>query len=261
MTSVMTFSQVEPQEVGPLAHSPLRVALVQARTTPVLALERPEGVERLLEALDGQWTLTDRQLNREMGFQMGPAGVRPHVGSEETVWVLSTDAADIRAAVSASSVAVDSESYESWASYRDALRQVLAAVGATFAPARCVRLGVRYVNEIDVARAGSDPSLLVAQINEALVAPALALGNSIVSSLAELRTAEDEDGGVLALRHGLVDSNTYLLDFDAYRELAEPFDPDKLVERAERFHARIESVFAWALTDAYLDELRGVSAA
>ena len=54
---------------------------------------------------------------------------------------------------------------------------------------------------------------------------------------------------------GVPNRGIYLLDLDAYREEPEAFDAHALLERAERFHARIESVFAWALTEAYLREL------
>jgi hypothetical protein len=76
----------------------------------------------------------------------------------------------------------------------------------------------------------------------------------VAGSLAELRVAEDE-AAAFTLRHGLVSRGIYLLDLDAYREEPEAFDAHALLARAERFHARIESVFAWALTEAYLREL------
>lgn len=256
MTYVMTLDPIRPRTVGTLAVSPLRLALLQVRTTPVLALERPEAVEQVVGALGGGWTLTDRQANREVAVQVGPEGVRQQAGSPETVWVLSSESGNTRAALSASSVAVETESYERWDVFGQAIGEVLNAVSATLAPKRCVRLGMRYINELDVSRADADPHRLAEQVNPALVAPAIALDRPVASSFTELRTVED-DGAVFALRHGLVNTNTYLLDFDAYREGPEDFDPAELTNRAEGFHGRIESVFAWALTDDYLHELRG----
>jgi uncharacterized protein (TIGR04255 family) len=254
MTSVMTFDPIEERRVGRLAAPPVRLALAQARTTPVLALERPDGVEQLVAALPG-WTLTDRQSTREVALQLGPAGMQQHAGAPETVWVLSSADGQTRAAVSASSVAVETDSYADWDFFGRRIQEVLQAVQKTFAPARCVRFGMRYVNEVDVGGAEGDPVRLETQLNAALLGPALALRQRILGSLTELRVAEGDDA-VFALRHGLVTPGTYLLDYDAYREAADEFDAEALIRRAEQFHARIESVFAWSMADSYLDELR-----
>lgn len=254
MTNVMTFSPVEPRELGRLAASPLRLALMQARTTPVLAFEQPAEVQRLVEALDGRWTVSDRQANREVTVQLGPAGVQQHAGVPETVWVLTADDGHTRAAVSASSVAAESDRYARWEDFYAAAHDLFAAVQRVAAPTRCTRMGLRYVNELRDERADGDPQRLAELVNPALIAPALALARPVAGSLAELRVAEGDDS-ILGLRHGLVQPGVYLLDLDAYREQPEPFDTDALLARAERFHRRIESVFAWALTDDYLREL------
>jgi uncharacterized protein (TIGR04255 family) len=254
MTSVMTVTRVEARNVGPLASSPLRLAIVQARTTPVLAFEQPAEVQRLADVLAGRWTVTDRQANREIAYSLGPAGVNRQAGPPETVWVLSATDGATRAALSASSVTVECDRYEAWERFHAAIRDIFDTVARTFAPAQCTRLGVRYINELNVGRAGSDPTALAELVNPALIAPVMALGRPLLGSLAELRVAED-DGAEFVVRHGLT-AGDYLLDLDAYREQAEAFDAAALAERADRFHARIGAVFAWALTDRYLDELR-----
>lgn len=251
----MTFAPVQMRAVGPLASSPLRLAIVQARTTPVLAFEQPAEMERLVDALEGGWTVTDRQANREVAISLGPGGVNQQAGAPETVWVLTAADGPTRAAVSASSVAVECDRYEAWEQFHAAVRDIFDAVARTFAPAQCTRLGVRYINELHDERAGSDMAALAELVNPALIAPALALDRPLLGSLAELRVAEDDDA-VFGLRHGLLAAGTYLLDLDAYREHTEAFDAAALAERADRFHARIEAVFAWALTEGYLDELR-----
>jgi len=256
MTYVMTFAPVEPRELGRLSASPLRLALLQARTTPVLAFEQPAEVQKLVEALGGRWTVADRQTNRELTFQVGPAGMQQQASAPETVWVLSAEDTGTRAAVSASSVAAESDRYAHWEDFHAAAADLFAAVQRVAAPARCTRLGLRYINELHDERADGDPQRLAELLNPALIAPALALARPVAGSLAELRVSEDDEAA-FTLRHGLVKPGTYLLDLDAYHEQPEAFDAGALLERAERFHARIESVFAWALTEAYLHELTG----
>ncbi len=253
MTGVMTFDRVEERGVGRLKDPPLRLALVQARTTPVLALERVETVERLVAELGDRWILADRQSAQQIAVQLGPEGVQQQATPQESVWILTAEG--VRAAVSASSVTVESSSYPEWEEFRGSIEEVLAAVHKTLAPARCVRLGMRYVNELDVKLADADPAKLARQLNVALLAPALSLDRKVLGSLAELRVAET-DGAVFVLRHGLVSPATYLLDYDAYREASDEFDPLDMIARADRFHQRIESVFAWSLNETYLDDLR-----
>lgn len=260
MTTFMTFALVEEREVGRLGASPLRLALLQARTTPVLAFEQAAEVQRLVDALDGRWAVTDRQANREVTFQLGPGGVRQQAGVPETVWVLTAADGSTRAAVSTSSVAVESNRYEQWERFHADATDVFGAVQRVAAPAKCTRLGLRYINELRDERAGGDPLRLAELLNPALIAPALALQRLLVGSLAELRVADDDDA-IFGLRHGLTAPGVYLLDLDAYREQAEPFDAEALVARATAFHARIESVFAWALDAGYLNELRDAPAA
>jgi uncharacterized protein (TIGR04255 family) len=259
MTTFMTFSAVEEREVGRLGASPLRLVLLQARTVPVLAFEQAAEVQRLVDALDGRWAVTDRQANREVTVQLGPGGVQQQAGVPETVWVLTAADGLTRAAVSASSVAVESDRYDEWDRFHADAIDVFGAVQRVAAPGQCTRLGLRYINELRDERASGDPQRLAELLNPALIAPALALARPLVGSLAELRVAEDA-GAVLGLRHGLTQPGVYLLDLDAYREQPEPFDAEALVARATAFHARIESVFAWALDERYLDELRAAPA-
>lgn len=250
MTCVMT-RHVEPTEVGPLTDAPLRLALVQARTSPMLALERPDTVEHLLKVLTG-WELTDRQSNVELAVHLGAGGIEQRQSRPETVWVLTAPSQQFRAVLSASSVAVECDRYSLWPDFESALGEVFRAVAQVGAPSRCVRFGMRYVNEIrDEARlSGEDPSQLPEFLAEELVAVQLSLSRPVAGSLAEIRVREDF--GVLAVRHGLVEPGRYLLDMDAYSEESSAFDVDTLMVLATRFHARIESFFGWALAPEYL---------
>jgi uncharacterized protein (TIGR04255 family) len=254
MTLVMT-RLVEATELGPLERAPLRLALVQARTAPVLAMERPQTIERLATTLDG-WDLIDHQTNVELAVKLSPQGVEQQQGRPETVWVLTSSGDQFRAVVSASSVSVECEHYSLWPAFQEAVGQLFAAVAEVAAPSRCTRLGVRYVNELrDDARLTGDPARMTELVSEELLAVAVALGRPVAGSSAELRV--EEEWGTLALRHGLIEPGRFLLDLDAYNEQAQPFDAARMLGQAGLFHARIESVFAWAITPTYLEELKG----
>ena len=244
---------VEPRDLGPLDNAPLKLALVQARTTPVLALERPDTVEWLVGELHG-WELVERQSNMELAVRLGPAGVEQQHGRPESVWVLNSPSEQFRAVLSPSSIAVECDRYSHWSDFQQALVQVLAAVEAVAAPGRVTRLGMRYINEVtDPRLASEDPRAFLDLLAEELISVALALDRPLAGSLSELRVREPF--GIFVARYGLVAPGRYLLDLDAYDEQGGPYEPARLMEQAESFHARIESFFAWALQEDYLASL------
>jgi uncharacterized protein (TIGR04255 family) len=253
MTFVMT-RPVDAREVGPLEDAPLRLALVQARTAPVLPLERAETIERLLEVLDG-WELVDRQSNVELAVRLGPGRIEQQQGQPETVWIVASPTQQFRAVLSPSSVAVECDRYSLWPDFSQAVLEAFGAVAEVAAPTRCVRLGMRYVNELrdDARLTGEDPQQLAELLADELITVPVSLGRPVLGSLSELRVREDF--GVLAVRHGLVESGRYLLDMDAYNEEPRPFEVEGMMTLTDAFHRRIESFFAWALAPSYLASL------
>lgn len=254
MTYVMT-RPVTDQRVGPLENAPLKLALVQAQTPPNLPLERSETIEAVTAALP-DWVLADRQVKHQSSLRFGPAGVEHLPGQQETVWILADPDERFRAVVSASSVGVECEDYQLWDDFRSALEHVLCAVAATAAPARCSRLGVRYVNELQDELLDGDPAHMARVVAAELLEPSLSVGNPVASSMSETRFQEPNEAR-LTLRHGLLEDRRFLLDFDHFTEVQQPFEPGPLVASAERFHDRIESLFAWSLNPEYLISLRG----
>ncbi len=251
MTSVMT-RLVTARGLRPLPKAPLKLALVQARTTPTLALEQSGTVALLVQALG--WELVDRQSNVELSVRLGPGGIQQQGGPPETVWVLADPHGQFRAVLSQSSVAVECGEYSQWADFRAGLAAVLGALAEVAAPSRVNRFGVRYVNELTDERiSGEDPAALSQVLTEELVAVAAALQTPVISSLSELRVREPF--GHLSIRHGMTAPGHYLLDFDAYNETTSPFDIERLMEAADAFHARIEALFAWCLQPEYLEYL------
>jgi uncharacterized protein (TIGR04255 family) len=248
----MTSPAITDRTLEPLARSPLRLALAQARLNPTPALEHLDTVAQIVDSLSG-WELQTRHTTRETQVIVNDKGVHESIGPPETVSVLrAADDEGLRAALSASSVAVECDRYTAWPRMHVAITDVFAACAAHI-PGDCQRFGVRYVNEITDPRAGGDPAGLGQLLTPALIATPAALDRRVHGSLQELRVAEDP--GELVLRHGLIRPDTYLLDLDRFSSAAQPFDAARLAALAEQFHRRIENVFAWALHEDYLTEL------
>lgn len=255
MTSTMTSQGVADGTVPVMERPPLRLALVQARIPTTTAVEDIDRVNALADSLGG-WRLANRQTSRETNVLITPEGIQEQERrAPETVSVLASADGGIRAALSASSVSVECSVYTEWARFCEAVAAVFAAFQRSIEPERCDRFGVRYVNELRDQRAEGDPASLSMLLNPALTATAVALGSVVLGSQAETRVAHGD--GEFVLRHGLQSPGAYLLDFDCFTVRPRPFEADALVALAESFHARIEAVFAWSLSDDYLAELVG----
>jgi uncharacterized protein (TIGR04255 family) len=258
MTSVMTLMEVKDRALGRLQHSPLRLAIAQARMSPRPALEDLQTVGAIAEQLHG-WRLLGRHVSQETQVLVNQTGIRESARPAETVSVLdSTVHPGLRAAISPTSVAVECDRYTEWPDMREAITGVFTAVAGAVGGDRD-RFGVRYVNEIEDERAAGDPQQLAALLAEPLLGAALAVGRPLLMSLQELRFADEH--GQLVLRHGLRQPGIYMVDVDYFTDQPGPLDPDALTTLAEEYHRRIENVFAWSLQDTFLEELRGAKEA
>jgi uncharacterized protein (TIGR04255 family) len=245
---------LEPVAALPhLRNAPLRLALVQVLFQPNLAIESAESVTDFDSALGDEWRLVDRGAAQQVQFEFGPAGVRHNALPLETVWRFARVDGHFNLALSPSSLGLDSDQYRPFDEFEAELARVAASFVDVFAGSVRTRLGVRYINEIEDARL-DDPERLTFFLNRDLVRPVGAeLGSDLLSSLNELRFVQPD--GVFVLRHGLIESRKYLLDFDYFIESEGEFDADALLESARAFHSVIETVFCWSIGGDYLVEL------
>jgi uncharacterized protein (TIGR04255 family) len=242
-----------------LDQAPLKLALVQVRYTPVHAVEKRDLVADFEDAVDARYIPQDPEYAQTFTIQVGPGPApmpTPPAPSAEVVWRFQDEERGLRISLSSSSLALESiDQYEDFPSFSEEFGRVLQGFAAVFNAKRRLRLGLRYVNEVADPRL-SDPATGVAHfVNSELISPIGGrFGNDLLSSLSELRLREGL--GSFVVRHGLVEPEKYLLDYDYYAEDARPFDPGEILDRVVDFHDLIERVFVWSLSDAYLAELR-----
>ncbi len=196
-----------------------------------------------------QKRLGRRYLARRQPEEPGPAGVR-----QEPIWFFRDDDRAWTVSLTTSSLGLEAETYHDFDDFAGELARVLDEAAAVFEPRTEVRLGVRYVNRIEDERLGKRGIAFF--ITKELASPVGGdLGDGLQHSLCELRFREH--GAWLAIRHGLVEPDTYLLDFDHFVEEERDFTPTEVVRRVNGFHALIERLFVWSLSPRYLKELKG----
>jgi uncharacterized protein (TIGR04255 family) len=177
-----------------------------------------------------------------------PLGADP-----ETVWRFEQPERDWAISLSSTSLALEAARYLDFDDFAAELARIVRALDRAFSPGHEVRLGLRYVNQIEDERL--EKRGITFFVNEQLASPVGGeLGNDLLGSLAELRFRER--GGMLALRHGLLEPTHYVLDFDRSSSEERDFAPSSIVERVKRFHDLIERLFVWSISTRYLKELQ-----
>ncbi len=246
-----------PSDLKHLEGAPLKVAIAQVRFAPVHAVEKRGRVADFQARLAPSYVARDPQVAQTITIQFGPSPppAASSVLAPELVWPFEDHERGWSVSLSSSSLALEASAYDDFDGLLEEFRGVVTVLVETFAPRECVRLGLRYVNEVTDERLRIDggPSAL---LRPELIAPiGTELGTDVIGSLCELRFREAL--GTLVLRHGLIRSESYLLDFDYFKEEAQVFDGDSIVATVQNFHDVIEPLFVWCLSDSYLAELKG----
>jgi uncharacterized protein (TIGR04255 family) len=155
------------------------------------------------------------------------------VVASESIWLETTAYIDI------------DDFVDRWSWVQDAVHSVLRLRSVT-------RVGLRYVNQLQL---GDRPirEALSDAIDARLLAPWSILdeedGAEVVASLQELRVTRENSG--LTMRHGLVPERIYLLDFDHFREGPQgPAVVDRVVKRLREFNDAIADAFEKSVTPA-----------
>lgn len=240
-----------------LERAPLRVALAQVRFAPVHAIEKRDRVADFQEQLADSYVARDPQIPQTLTIQFGalPTPPPPSAFSPELVWPFEDRERGWSVLLSSSSLALEASTYDDFDDFLAEFQSVLSALIATFDPRECSRLGLRYINEIVDERLGQNEGLLTLLRRELVSPVGTELGADVLGSLCELRFREAL--GTLVLRHGLIRTDTYLLDYDYFKEEADAFNGEIITKTIESFHDVIERLFAWCLSGAYLSELKG----
>lgn len=240
-------------ELEHLPGAPLKRVVAQVRFAPVYAIEQRVKLAGFQAALGDRY-VAKRPAPRPpiiAGRTMTPQLPSP---DSETIWRFeAAEEGDCAVSLASTSLALEAARYRDFDDFAAELSRVVRALHEAFEPQVEVRLGLRYVNRIEDKRLQKQGIAFF--LEEQLATPVGGdLGNDLAGSLAELRFRER--GGILAIRHGLIEPGHYLLDFDRFSAEERDFAPKSIVQRIKRFHDLIERLFVWSLSQRYLKELR-----
>jgi uncharacterized protein (TIGR04255 family) len=250
--------------------APLAQALVQVNFPIVVSMQTLEGVAPVQNALGVRFPYLSQNVVQQMSLMVGPAGPAAPQTAQSIVHELTGDDGwTLTLTVSSATLSVGAE-YAGVDDFADRFTEVCSALAGSAGVVRCDRLGVRYLDVVEIGDAAEGWDRWFRPEIIGVAAPNLS-GTSLLSSLTETRLQQQPEGpfGALQspvegiLRHGVVPAGSVLLglppraieqrafvfDMDASVTSPQPFDDEVLPEQYRALHAQIEKAFHWAVTD------------
>lgn len=223
------------------------------------SVDDPAHFVKFQDAVASEFDLVDRQTVQQVVIQLGSGGPQQNLSNAPgTVWQFASHDKRWKLSLSQTSLGIETDAYSTYADFSQALERALALTAKHFPIKQKTRFGLRYINEITGDRL-MEPGGLLRFFTPEFLPVGGELSETLAASYSEVRF--DEADGSLVLRHGLVQPDKYLLDFDYFNESAEEFDATKIVETARSYHTVIDSIFARAITPEFMAEMKeGASA-
>jgi uncharacterized protein (TIGR04255 family) len=272
---------MDTHEVYP--HAPLALVAVEVRF-PGNALGEatalPPSAQRTFRGILGdQWVL-DPVKRQNVLVTFNSAGMVENKSQSVTLPRFTTRDRTSAVAVTDTSVTIETTSYRHYPEFRRVLEAVFRATGDVLAPDGVARLGMRYIDEIQVSElVEGHPAAWREWLHPSLVPPAFTCGESGELGPTGWQCTvqypcSPEDN--LVLRYGprsdpLINPNSllkrsrvlspgslFVLDFDSYWEPATipEFDADALVIACDRLRLPIRRMFDLLVTDRLVGEFR-----
>jgi uncharacterized protein (TIGR04255 family) len=257
--------------------TPLMLALCQIRYAKRIGLEgsRRELVGAFQDLIEKQYPVPEEARVIGAEVQFSPAGVATRERTAANQWTFTDVPRNWTVTLTEDFVTLEAREYSEFAEFRNRLMTVLESLITTVQPTLCVRVGLRYINEIreDFPQLSKfiQPYLL-----GLLSAPALLddCEHSVSSAVFNL------DRTKLHLQHGYSKSGTtvvprpdsdpassaftspfYLIDTDVYEEFNKgreiAMSTDRLIETVDRFHDLASKLFRAVITKEYDGHLEG----
>lgn len=251
-----------PKEV-PLANAPLVRVVAQVRFPLIVSVEKSEFIAPFQESLRKEYPVLREE--QSQNIELTHQGVQTHTNR---IWRFGEVSGGWKVSLAANFVALETTSYTSRSDFLGRLERVLIALSSHVRPATVERVGIRYIDRLEL----KDPREL-----ERLVVPELAgivpleLGAHALHALSDTLFQMPDGITQLRARWGLVppgatmdpsaiepvNVSTWLLDVDIFSMEQKVFEAEALLEQARRFTERHYAFFRWAVTNEFLQKYGG----
>lgn len=243
----------------PLRNAPLVRVLAQIRFPDVTVNPDREFISSFQKAIRKRYPQFVEEAAH--AFAMGPTGINV---SPSVVWRFRDAASIWRVSVTPTFLSLETRKYESGADFADRFKQLLTDLGDTIAPSHVSRIGIRYVDQIEVT-----DGLKVDDLLEQHMVEISSKLTGVLHMISEVE-AETNEGAVLARWGHLpplgshdpeimppVDNASWFLDVDSFSShesnLLE-YNPEEISAITHSLANRAYNLFRWCVNDNFLDK-------
>lgn len=219
---VLVAAQINYEEIGDLVHG-------QART--------------IQKSLGSFWTAL--QPANQVRFTITPSGP---IQDTKTAYRLQSADGLWAVMINSDSVAIETRAYDGWKDFAAIVTQAASAVSETLDPSQCLRLGLRYIDQVKLPDGKESWDGLITDSVRGLVNSSR-FGNAILGSDQRHLLLLDEDHTRCMFHHGLAEidgeppGSTYLLDYDVFLDQPRAFEVDGIAAQAEVLHGYAGALF------------------
>lgn len=252
----------------PLPNAPLVSVIAQVRFPEIISVSKPEFVAGFQEAIRRRYPVARPE--RQMQAVITPQGVSA-AGEPATVWRFHDRQDAWHVSLASGFVALDSRAYESRQDFIERLEEVLVAVSEHIAPAVYDRLGLRYVDRVELSEPTGRLALAplvrseIAGVTTAELGEDATIEHSLCDSVFRLQDATlharwgllPPGAAIDPLGVGAVESASWILDLDMFRLGPGDFDVRELVAMTSDFSHQIYRFFRWAVDSEFLRRFGG----
>lgn len=240
---IVTLAQVRFEQHAENAESGVAAAMRE----PMAALELPV----MAQVRQQQFIVTGNAASADASSQQLAAGWQFKSRDGSTVVTVMGDQATL-----------ETSRYAGWDLFRDTWRRVVESVYAAVKPQLSTRLGLRYVNRVHpravhTAAGWREQDL----VDHAFLGPAAGSPLSQYITSAEGRATMSFPDGVDALvHHGVLaegEGQVFVLDIDCFRQQAEPFGVEPVLEAMQDLNDHSLQVFQSVIKEGLREEMFG----
>lgn len=238
--------------------SPLRLVIGQIRFTIMSRFEQKGFIADFQEAIRNDYPKASREA--VVAYQLSSAGINP--GTNDTAWRFSSKDLHWAVIVNEAALTLETRSYHSMHDFIERFQHLLEVAQEILEITDCLRLGLRYINEIRYpdAKTLEDWREL---LNPKLIGfdEADLLSGQINRTLQEILVSRSD--GTFAIRHGLLNGTTvpplpkeeamdgkfYLIDLDCYDTDEYDLDIPATLQKMRNYNETMSRFFRWTLRD------------
>lgn len=247
--------QLPPYVSQKLERSPLVLVAVQVNFEEVGDLTHGQA-RAVQKRLGSSWA--SLQVAPQMRFTFTPAG--PVQENKNAYRLESVDGWSLM--LNSDSVTLETQKYEGWQTMATVFKAVAETVATVFDPSQCLRLGMRFIDQVPMPDGQQDWRGLIRESVRGLVDDTT-FGSAVLGSDQRQLLLLESDARCM-FHHGLLADEgaegprKYLLDYDVFREIPMPFTVDDVTQTAEILHGYTGALFRASLEDDLYLWLKGV---